>query len=338
MNADQKLQAYLWDPAAFADADVAAVEETLSPLAFDPAAHPLPAIFAARDLPAPRGRMRWRRPVIALAVAASLLFAAGAGLWSWRWSWPDGRAWTVRAGGAESRLEVGRGVAVPSGTPAIANIARIGTMRLGGGTSLELRATRGNRHRLRMDAGALHVRLWAPPGSIVIETPAGDIVDMGCEFNLSVDGDSSRVRVVSGWVQIENRVDEVLIPAGASSEMTSMEGPGVPVFDDAAGEFREAVRAIEGGAGPAAVDVVLRLARARDVYTLLQIADRHPRVAEPVLRRAAELAPPPGDVTIGAIMRGDRDALWQWTMSLPLPSPKSGWWRNWRDALPLGLK
>jgi hypothetical protein len=49
--------------------------------------------------------------------------------------------------------------------------------------------------------------------------------------------------------------------------------------------------------------------------------------------RAADLWPPPAGVTVSGILRGNRDALWQWRDTLPLPPPKS-WLRNWRDALP----
>jgi hypothetical protein len=52
-----------------------------------------------------------------------------------------------------------------------------------------------------------------------------------------------------------------------------------------------------------------------------------------LLNRAAQLWPPPSDVSVDAIVAGDRDALWRWHGSLDLPPVKS-WWRNWRDALP----
>ena len=334
MKPEDKLHDYLWDPATPAHSDVEAIERQLAPLRFEagkpPVITPLPARIILH-------RPRWRRPLLAAAIAASLLIAAGAGLWTWRWTWPEGRAWTVRGGAVDARLEVGRALTIPDDGGAIANIARIGTMRLAGGTSLELRSTRGTRHRLRMTEGDIHVRVWAPPLSLGIETPAGEVLDMGCEFVLSVTGDQSAVRVLSGWVQLENGIDEVLVPAGASTEMTSGRGPGVPVFDDAAPGFRESVRAVEADGDPAAVERIIALARARDVYTLLGLADRHPTAAAALLRRSAELWPPPDGVTIGRILRGDRESLWAWSGSLPLPPTKTGWWKNWRDAFPLGL-
>lgn len=319
---------YLWDPAATPDADVAAVEHALAGLRFDPSSRPL-------SLPA-RARRRFVRPVAVLAVAASLLLAAGAGFWTWRQTWPAGRAWTLESHAAASRIEVGREVTLPAGENAVANIGRIGTMRIAGGTSFELRATRDTRHRLRLTDGRLHVRVWAPPVSVVVETPSGDVIDMGCEFVLEADAGRSAVTVLSGWVQMENTAGSVMIPAGASSAMTAGAAPSVPVFDDAPEAFRDAARRIARD-GSRAVDDLVRFARARDVYTLLQLARRHPEAAEALLRRAAELAPPPGDVTIGRILRGDRRALWAWTDALPLPPPKK-WWRHWRDAIPLGLR
>ena len=52
-----------------------------------------------------------------------------------------------------------------------------------------------------------------------------------------------------------------------------------------------------------------------------------------IAARAAELAPPPRDVTVNGILRGDQDSLWRWRDTLPLPPAKS-WLRNWRDGLP----
>ena len=34
---------------------------------------------------------------------------------------------------------------------------------------------------------------------------------------------------------------------------------------------------------------------------------------------------------------GDNDEVWRWYGALPLPPPKSSWWRNWRDGLPVWL-
>jgi hypothetical protein len=335
MTSHEKLQEYLWDPDAPADPDVEDLERRFEGLRFDPAAKPLDP--SRRPAPVLTHRARWRRPLVAAAIAASLIIATGAGLWTWRSSWPEGRAWTVRADAIDAPLEVGRPLTIPATGSATANIGRIGTMRLDAGTSLELRSTRGTRHRLSLTAGTMHVRVWAPPGSVVIATPAGEVIDMGCEFIVSVAGRVTSLRVLSGWVQLDNGIGEVLVPAGASTEMDDSRGPGVPVFDDAPAGFREGVRAYERNEDDGSAVRVIALARARDVYTLLHIADRHPFAAESLLRRAAELSPPPEGITIAGILRGNRQHLWRWANAQPLPPPKGSWWRNWRDALPVWM-
>jgi hypothetical protein len=213
------------------------------------------------------------------------------------------------------------------------NVARIGTMRIDVGSRLSLRSTQGTRHRLAMEAGRVSVRVWAPPGSLAIQTPAGEVIDLGCEFDLEVDDVSARVSVRSGWVQLANGVEETLIPAGASGEMSGNRAPGVPVFDSANAEFREAVRRYELTGAEGAVDAVVTHASSRDVLTLLTLVARGGAGIDRIASRAAELWPLPADVTVSGIMRGDRNGLMRWRDTLPLP-PVKGWLRNWRDALP----
>jgi hypothetical protein len=143
------------------------------------------------------------------------------------------------------------------------------------------------------------------------------------------------VSVRSGWVQIENGVDESLIPAGAESEMRPGRAPGVPIFRDATPAFAAAARDLESGSADRA-GIVAAEARARDVLTLLLLVERGLPGRDVIAARAAELWPPPADVTVNGVLRGDRDGLWRWRDTLPLPPPK-GWLRNWRDALPSWL-
>ena len=112
-----------------------------------------------------------------------------------------------------------------------------------------------------------------------------------------------------------------------------------PALSDARPEFSAAVRALESGEGDpnAHLEVIVSAARPRDVYTLLMLAARNQSGSERLLAVAADLWPPPSGVTVNGIVRGDRDGLWRWRETLPLPPPKS-WLRNWRDALPEWLR
>ena len=333
---DERVSAYLWDPDAegvSVDPDVSALEQQLAPLRFDPASRPLR--LPGRKPVVRRATSRW----LAYAAAAVVVIAAGSwGFSRWRFTWPAGQAWTVstRPPSAPSQFAVGTPLLLPPSEGAVINVARIGTMQVDGGSQLALRSTQGSRHRLAMDLGRISVRVWAPPGSLSIQTPAGEVIDLGCEFDLTVDASSSGVRVRSGWVQLENGIDEALIPAGASSEMTRTRPPGVPVFDHATPEFRTAVRRFELTADATFVDAIVANARVGDMLTLINLIERGGVGIDRVASRAAELWPLPDDVTVGGILRGDRDGLWRWRDTLQLPPPK-GWLRNWPDALPRWL-
>lgn len=321
---------YLWDPSAPVDEEVAAVERALAPLRFE--GTELPDLGSARWSGNPKHR-RW----MAAAVAAVALSGVLAALVIHRWSWPAGRAWPIAtAAGLPDRLEVGRPLRLGPAQRARVSVARIGAMEVEPGSEITLRSTASNRHRVVLTQGVVRVRVWAPPGTVTFKTPAGDLVDLGCAFRLAVDPQGrAHVSVESGWVELEGAEGESLVPAGASSTMAVDERPRAPVFDDAAPAFREGVRALEsrldeGAAAPPLT--FLAGARRKDAMTLLLVAKDAPSgVARLLLERAAALQPPPPDVTIDAILAGDRAPLWRWHAALDLPPPK-GWWRNWRDA------
>jgi hypothetical protein len=338
---DRQLDAYLWDPAAPASADVEAMERRLAAARFDRVRRPLKL-----PAPTPARHRGYGRALFAMAASGVLLVAGVSAFWSWRWSWPAGAPWPVTIeGGASGAIPVSGHLRVDQplelGTAASARvqIARIGTMRVEPGSALTLSETTSARHRVLLDRGAVRVRVWAPPGRFAFQTPAGAVIDLGCIFDLSVDaGGTSGVRVDTGWVQLSNGWGEALLPAGTSSIMTAAARPGVPIYDDAPAGFATNVRALEHpldeASRAAAVDRVVRAARLRDVLTLLMLANAsEDAVKRPLLERAARLLPPPSGVTVEAIVAGDRAQLWRWYGTLDLPPAKS-WWLNWRDAFP----
>ena len=329
---DARVDPYLWDPSTVPAADVRGLERMLEPVRFDPSEAPL---VWPSDRIVGHPRRRW---VYGLAAAAALVLASGWMAAAWRWSWPAGRAWTIDSAGATvpDRLAVGSALTLSSSERARVSVARIGTMQVEGDARVTLQSTQGTRHRLSLDRGTVRVRVWAPPGSVVFRTPAGEVIDVGCEFELTAEATLSVVRVRSGWVQLENGIEETLVPAGAMSEMRAGRAPGVPVFEDAAPGFQAAVRALEDDQSAdraSALTTIVGLARPRDVLTLLLLVERHVQGSSQLAARAAELWPPPADVTVNGVVRGDRDGLWRWRDTLPLP-PVKGWIRNWRDALP----
>jgi hypothetical protein len=331
-DVERKLEEYLFDPAATPEESVADLERMLRPLRYVPRQQEL--FLPARKRSVERS---WRpRAAAALAVAAALLLIV-VGLRAWIWSWPEGRPWKVVVPGAGEQQYLAEGEFLRVGTDAaIVRIARIGRMHVAPDSDVRLLSTRANRHRLAVERGNLSIGVWAPPFSVAIQTPAGMVFDMGCAFDLSVDGETAAVEVTSGWVQLENSSGEVLVPQGAASRMVKGSLASVPIFVDAREDFQAAVRRVdEGSESPEDLEAIRTSARMRDVYTLLFLAERTRFGRETLLDRAAELAPPPSADVRARAVTGDRRALWEWARPLELPPPK-GWVRNWRDGLPRG--
>lgn len=324
---------YLWDRSGTPDPEVVALEARLKPLAFTPSVLPLQPALEVR---------RPRRLIVRLGIAASILLVAGLyGFHTWRLSWPEGRAWQVDRGA--SSLAPGSVLTAEENGSRVA-IARLGELEARPGTRLTLVSTSAERHRLLLDRGEIDVRVWAPPGRVVVATPAGSAVDLGCIFRLTVGEDLvTRLRVSTGWVMLDNAYGEQFVPAGASSEMRHDRAPSVAVFDDATEAFRRAVRELEATAPappPALVQAVISEARARDAFTLITLARLDglaPAIRATLLERLTVFHAPPARDAITRILAGDDDMYWQWHDSLPLPALKN-WWANWSDIFPRSLR
>jgi hypothetical protein len=327
---------YLWDPAAPPDDAVAETERLLEPLQFIHRQKPL--VLPAR----PARKKNLTRTMLAIAASLAVVGIAATMMWWWRESWPAGRAWPVSVGAAASRqavaaLALDRPLVVNAPATEIA-IARIGAMLVEPGSAITLTETTSARHRITLDRGSISVRVWAPPARFAIRTPAGNVIDLGCVFDLNVDAAGlTQLKVLTGWVQLENGWGETLVPAGTSATMLAARRPSVPVYDDAAPLFKARVpefeRAVDDATRLGILPEIAVSARRRDVLTLLMLANQSTgAVKRALLERAAELRPPPADVTIEQIL-ADRSRLWIWYDALDLPPAKS-WWLNWRDALP----
>lgn len=324
-----RMEDELWEPGS-SDQPLE-IERSLTSLRFDPDARPLDA----ETLPLPfRQAPNWRRRAMVLIATAAILIIAVPAAMRWRLTWPEGREWKVVAASdaVPSTLPVGETLQTEPAQWAIVRVARLGWMRVLGDADVTLHNTGTNRHRLALQRGTLRVRVWAPPFSIFISTPAGEVIDMGCEFLVTASDERTELEVLSGWVQLENRHGDVLVPEGALSVMVPDARPRVPVFKDAAAEFRIAVRAAETDWNQNAIDTIVLTARPRDVLTLILLATRMPQERERLLLRAHELAPVLTDEELREAIKWSDRGVWRWMNRLPLPSPKD-WKRNWRDAL-----
>jgi hypothetical protein len=296
-----------------------------------------------------------RPQLIALAAVVLLTFSLGA---FWLYT-REGRAWDVaslggtpRIGrnriGDKGKLGVGQWLETDKDSRAQIAVAGIGHVDIDPNTRVRLLETKLTEHRLELAKGRLSARIWAPPKLFYVDTPSAVAEDWGCAYTLEVDdhGDSL-LRVTLGWVALQLKDRESMVPAGAACATKRGIGPGTPYFEDASQMFRLALskldfdpnRTGEGSTTPLAM--VLENARARDTLTLWHLLSRvNDRDRELVYERMAAYVPPPNGVTREGVLALNQQMLDSWKQSLELrwydnspPTVLKAWKNMWTTGM-----
>jgi len=292
-----------------------------------PAAQAPDAIWAAIEAALPRHRphrslpfRRWRLALAALAVAA----VAGAVYWTVARR-PEARWEVVRIHGAPAigakpvrgvaRIGAGEWIQTDASSSATVKVGEIGSVEVAPNTRLLVVTARPGEHRLALARGEIRAKISAPPRLFFVDTASATAVDLGCEYSLHTDEEGSGLlQVTRGWVSFEWKCLESLVPAGASCRTRAQAGPGVPCFDDAPENLKQALEnfATEKP-GSGSLDIILAEARVRDTLTLwhllsrVGLADR-----ERVYDRIAALTPVPAGVSRRKALELDPDTLTHW--------------------------
>jgi hypothetical protein len=321
---------YLWDGTGVPDPDVVGLEKTLGVLRHRGRLPELPDRAAE---PVRRGVPgRWLAAAALILVAGAAWFVTA--LRSPTWS-VNSLAGTPAIGDqavvTAARLKRGEWLVTDNRSRARIAVGGIGNVDVEPNTRLQVVAT-GREHRMALDRGTIHARIWAPPKLFFVDTQAAVAVDLGCAYTLQVDEQGTGLlRVTSGWVGLERAGRDTYIPEGALCPTRSDLGPGTPRYEDAPSGYGEALTVIDfgGAADPrrtAAFDLVLSTARKKDAMTLWHLLGRGSlEERERVYDRLAALVPPPNGVTRQQILSGDRTALNRWWDQLGVDI--SSWWR-----------
>jgi hypothetical protein len=285
------------------------------------------------------GSKSWQLRVA--AVAAVVIVVAVLGIWwlsregskpgpskaSWMVQRLDG---TPRIGneriGAAGQLGIGEWLETDERSRAQIAVASIGTVNIDENTRVRLVETEPTEHRLELARGKMSAMIWAPPRLFFVDTPSAVAADLGCAYTLEVDDQGAGLlRVTSGWVALQLKDRESIVPAEAACETRPGIGPGTPYFEDASPEFRAALSKIDfeqdSGVRSSALDLLLSRARSRDTLTLWHLlarvdgADR-----ERVYEAMASLAAPPAGVTREGVLHVNREMLERWRSEL-----ETGW-------------
>jgi hypothetical protein len=312
---------YLWDRSGPQDPEVARLEQLLSPLRHQA---PLDEVRLAR------GRRRSRALWFALAGTAVAAVAAYV-LWS-RGVAPARSLCGESAGGFSFAALDGtvacegvaheRGVLPVGGTidtgaaQAELTISTIGSARLSPQTRVRLERTGPTRHQLFLERGRMHARVNAVERLFAVSTPSSEVVDLGCEYVLDIDGTGAgSIRMISGAVELETGTKRTVLrlPAGAHARLFAGRRVGLPIADGASAAFEVAVHRYEDTpSDPHALAELLRLADKRDGLTLAQLALLSDGdVRRQVLERLVVVSPAPQGLTVDEAL-ADHDLFIMW--------------------------
>lgn len=305
---------YLWDRSGTPDPDVAKLEGLLSPLAHTA---PLDEVRMRR----PRRARWWIAGALVAAAAAVAIYVAlpRPGASSCRGG--DGFAFEGLGGAVScSGAQVTKGVLPVGGTldtgsyGATLTIADIGHARLGANTQLRLARTDSERHQLALERGTMHAKVIAPPRLFAVTTPHAEVVDLGCEYDITIDDrGAGDIRVTNGLVELATKAGGVVVvPEGCAATILPGKQPGLPICAASTPAVRDAaVRYDRGDAG--AVDAILAAADRRDAVTLFALAAVDEPRRRAILARLYELSPPPDAVidVDSALVNADELATWR---------------------------
>lgn len=286
--------------------------------------------------PRPRVIPFLTQPRFALAAVALVgLVVVIATMWLRNSPQPAGASWDVarldgtpRIGSApmsdSGKLGVGQWLETDRDSRAQISVSDIGEVEIDPNTSVRLVETNPTEHRMELARGKLSARISAPPKLFFVNTPSGVAEDLGCAYTLEVDdGGNSLLRVSSGWVALQLKDRESMVPAGAACATRPGIGPGTPYFEDASDSFRTHLKGLDFASNVVtmskSLDPLLKLARVRDTLTLWHLLARvsdNDRVR--VYERLVDLVPPPPGVTREGVLALNRQMLDSWKNELEL--------------------
>ncbi len=223
-----------------------------------------------------------------------------------------------------AKLGIGQWLETDTNSRAQISVSDIGQVEIDPNSRVRLVETKPTEHRLELAQGRLSARISAPPKLFFVNTPSGVAEDLGCAYTLEVDkAGNSLLRVTTGWVSLQLKDRESVVPAGAACATRPGTGPGTPYFEDASEIFRAALYKLDsdhdsaGQTQTSSLKLVLSNARVRDTLTLWSLL---PRVSGAdralVYNRLAALVPPPSGVTREGVMKLDQQMLDAWKEQL----------------------
>ena len=277
---------YLWEKKGEADAETRELEALLGQ-----------ARFSGMELPVEKKRRpRWPFIVVALAAAlAVFVFLPREGFVRVDGTKLYAEQWFETGVGEQKTLQLGDS---------------IGHVEVKEGSKLRVLRVDKEEQRLQLARGSVHAVVLAPPRLFVIDTPAATAVDLGSEYQHTVDSsETSKLRVLSGLVELEGHGQKAIVLAGMWSDTPKGGAPSVPIDRRASPAFISAVERLPQDSS--VLPMLLTQAEKSDAPTLWHLLSRTDgETRRAVTGRLRELVPFQGDEA--AVMKLDSVALDAW--------------------------
>ena len=334
----------LWDKSGAPDPEIEELERVLAPLALRATIAP-PELFVRckEAAAAPASRRWWRKPLVwavvaatcaAMAIAAMIIvpaWNAGGRLTSWSVTEVGGSVALGRSAATmAARIKIGQPIRTGAGAHATIEADEYGQVEVKPDSEMAIVETGEHAQRMALRHGRIHALIWAPPREFVVDTPSSKAIDLGCQYDLTVDNAGNGfLEVETGWVAFQFKGRESFIPAGAACRTTRANGPGIPFFEDSSPGLRNALERFESAGGHNALREVLNDSGEHDGLTLWHLLTRVDDADRgAVFDRLATVVKLPATVSRPKVLARDRatlDACWD---ALNLDSAE--WWREWK--------
>ncbi len=213
------------------------------------------------------------------------------------------------------KLAVGEFLETDANSRARVQVADIGNVEIAPNSRIKLVGTKSTEHRLSLERGQMHARIYAPPRLFIVDTPSAVAVDLGCEYTLEVDDEgNSKLHVTGGFVALENGKRESIVPAGAIALTRKGKGIGTPFAEDSSAQFKDALYKFDfENGGNSALEKIIKEAEFYDSLSLWHLLSRTPEnQREKVFDALAKFVKPSAAITKEGILKLDKKMLDAW--------------------------
>jgi hypothetical protein len=212
-------------------------------------------------------------------------------------------------------IGVGQWLITDDTSAAMLDVGTLGKVRTEPNSRLRLQSTQAGDYRLYLAEGMVYASIWAPPRTFAIETPSALVVDLGCEYALTVNDNGNGVLCVeSGWVSLEHNDRVSVVPTGAQCELRQGVGPGTPYLAGASLDYIHRLRRFDfESSGRSDISELIELATECEVFSLVHLVDRVDASQRGVIYdRLALVHPPRPGITREGIVALDVVMVAEW--------------------------